>query len=40
MTLTYGNLVIDICKEAPDGIVLFFPSYNYMEKIIKEWNEN
>lgn len=28
-----------MCSFIPDGIVCFFPSYMYMEKVISEWNE-
>lgn len=35
---SYGRLLIDLSSFVPDGIVCFFPSYMYMEKIIKEWN--
>ncbi|KAF2730125.1 TFIIH basal transcription factor complex helicase-like protein subunit [Polyplosphaeria fusca] len=33
----YGNLLIDFCKLTPDGIVVFFPSYLYMEIMISKW---
>ena len=33
----YGNLLIEFCKITPDGIVVFFPSYLYMESIISMW---
>jgi DNA excision repair protein ERCC-2 len=33
----YGNLLIDFCKLTPDGVVVFFPSYLYMESIISAW---
>lgn len=33
----YGNLLIEFCKLTPDGIVVFFPSYLYMESIISMW---
>eukprot|EP00835_Amoeboradix_gromovi_P006251 NODE_702_length_5024_cov_0.139898.p1 type:complete len:744 gc:universal NODE_702_length_5024_cov_0.139898:2594-363(-) len=34
----YGNLLIDMCKTVPDGLVCFFPSYLYMESIISDWS--
>src|ERR1700753_640007 len=34
----YGNLLTEFCKLTPDGIVVFFPSYLYMESIIIMWN--
>ena len=35
----YGNLLIDLCKNVPDGIVVFFPSYRYMEEVVLQWNQ-
>jgi len=33
----YGNLLIEFAKFTPDGVVVFFPSYLYMESIISMW---
>ncbi|KAF2753818.1 DNA repair helicase RAD3 [Pseudovirgaria hyperparasitica] len=33
----YGNLLTEFCKLTPDGLVVFFPSYLYMESIISMW---
>lgn len=33
----YGALLIEFSKITPDGIVVFFPSYLYMESIISTW---
>ncbi|KAG7004821.1 general transcription and DNA repair factor IIH helicase subunit XPD [Physcia stellaris] len=33
----YGSLLMDFSKITPDGIVVFFPSYLYMESIISMW---
>ena len=33
----YGNLLTEFAKITPDGIVVFFPSYLYMESIISMW---
>ncbi|ANB14667.1 TFIIH/NER complex ATP-dependent 5'-3' DNA helicase subunit RAD3 [Sugiyamaella lignohabitans] len=33
----YGNLLIEFSKLTPDGLVVFFPSYLYMESIISMW---
>ena len=33
----YGNLLLEFCRITPDGIVVFFPSYLYMESIISMW---
>ncbi|OLY81256.1 DNA repair helicase rad15 [Smittium mucronatum] len=35
----FGNLLIEMCKTVPDGLVAFFPSYLYMESIVAMWNE-
>ncbi|EAW07441.1 TFIIH/NER complex ATP-dependent 5'-3' DNA helicase subunit RAD3 [Aspergillus clavatus NRRL 1] len=33
----YGNLVLEFSRITPDGIVVFFPSYLYMESIVSMW---
>lgn len=33
----YGSLMIEFAKITPDGMVVFFPSYLYMESIISMW---
>lgn len=33
----YGNIVLEFSRITPDGIVVFFPSYLYMESIISMW---
>ncbi len=33
----YGNLLTEFSKITPDGMVVFFPSYLYMESIISMW---
>mmetsp|Transcript_25104 Transcript_25104/g.64132 ORF Transcript_25104/g.64132 Transcript_25104/m.64132 type:complete len:817 (-) Transcript_25104:40-2490(-) len=35
----YGQLLEDLVATVPDGMVCFFPSYAYMEKVIKKWYE-
>lgn len=35
----YGNLVIDLSSVVPDGVVVFFTSYIYMEQMISMWHE-
>lgn len=35
----YGNILLEFAKVTPDGLVVFFPSYLYMESIVKEWND-
>ncbi|ODQ78841.1 hypothetical protein BABINDRAFT_162518 [Babjeviella inositovora NRRL Y-12698] len=33
----YGSLLVEFAKVTPDGLVVFFPSYLYMESIISQW---
>ncbi|KAK6199624.1 putative transcription initiation factor TFIIH subunit [Scheffersomyces amazonensis] len=33
----YGSLLVEFSKITPDGMVVFFPSYLYMESIISMW---
>ncbi|KAG9247147.1 DNA repair helicase-like protein RAD3 [Calycina marina] len=33
----YGNILTEFSKLTPDGMVVFFPSYLYMESIISQW---
>lgn len=33
----FGNLLTEFAKITPDGMVVFFPSYLYMESIISMW---
>ncbi|SBT71121.1 TFIIH basal transcription factor complex helicase XPD subunit, putative [Plasmodium malariae] len=35
----YGMLLVEMCKNIPDGIVAYFPSYIYMEQVISSWYE-
>ncbi|KAG2991388.1 General transcription and DNA repair factor IIH helicase subunit [Phytophthora cactorum] len=34
----YGTLLLEMAACTPDGMVCFFPSYLYMEKIIGQWD--
>ncbi|GLE01467.1 hypothetical protein PINS_up010297 [Pythium insidiosum] len=34
----YGTLLLEMAASCPDGMVCFFPSYLYMEKIIGQWD--
>ena len=33
----YGSLLLEFAKITPDGLVVFFPSYLYMESIVSMW---
>jgi len=32
-----GRAVLNICSVVPDGVVVFFPSYNFLDTVIKRW---
>ncbi|KAI0188860.1 helicase C-terminal domain-containing protein [Astrocystis sublimbata] len=34
-----GLALLNICTAVPDGVVVFFPSYGYLEEVVKVWNE-
>ena len=36
---TQGKLIVELAQIVPDGIVVFFTSYKYMENMILQWNE-
>jgi DNA excision repair protein ERCC-2 len=36
----YGRLLVDLASVVPDGMVVFFTSYLYMESIISAWNDS
>lgn len=36
----YGTLVLELSRIVPDGMVVFFPSYMYMEEIVSLWSES
>jgi DNA excision repair protein ERCC-2 len=33
----YGELLVEISTSVPDGVVCFFTSYSYMERVILAW---
>lgn len=35
----YGNLLVELCKVVPDGIVCFFTGYAWMEEVVMAWAE-
>ncbi|QDZ25410.1 DNA repair helicase Rad3 [Chloropicon primus] len=35
----YGKLLVDLSAVVPDGIVCFFVSYLYMDKIVSQWSD-
>jgi DNA excision repair protein ERCC-2 len=34
----YGQLLIDVAANTPDGVCCFFTSYSYMEYVVGEWD--
>ncbi|CAM9626346.1 unnamed protein product, partial [Chrysoparadoxa australica] len=39
VTRNYGSLLVELASAVPDGVVCFFTSYSYMERIVREWND-
>jgi len=37
VTRNYGHLLLEMARVTPDGLVVFFPSYLYMEWAIAAW---
>ena len=37
MIFELGRLLIKACEIVPDGIVVFFPSYDYLAQVVKLW---
>jgi hypothetical protein len=35
----YGNLLDELCNVVPDGLVGFFPNFEYMEDYILRWKQ-
>jgi DNA excision repair protein ERCC-2 len=38
VTRNYGELLVELAATVPDGIVCFFTSYMYMEKVVERWH--
>lgn len=36
----YGRLISGLAKVVPDGIVVFFPSFNFMQEMIAIWSQS
>ncbi len=39
VTRDYGELLVEISTYVPDGVVCFFTSYSYMERVVQEWEK-
>jgi len=37
MIAELGNLVLRTCQVVPDGVVAFFPSYDYLSQVLSAW---
>lgn len=35
----YGRMLVELAAAIPDGIVCFFVSYSYMDKIVSKWHD-
>ncbi|RYP63853.1 hypothetical protein DL771_009081 [Monosporascus sp. 5C6A] len=33
-----GVAILNICTAVPDGVVVFFPSYGYLDEVVEAWN--
>ncbi|KAI1347877.1 helicase C-terminal domain-containing protein [Xylaria sp. FL0043] len=34
-----GLAILNVCTAVPDGVVVFFPSYGYLDEVVGVWNE-
>ena len=34
-----GRAMLNLCSVVPDGVVVFFPSYSYLETVVKRWSQ-
>ncbi|TLS23373.1 uncharacterized protein PpBr36_06627 [Pyricularia pennisetigena] len=34
-----GTSILNICSAVPDGVVVFFPSYGYLDEVVAAWQE-
>ncbi|KAK4696749.1 chromosome transmission fidelity protein 1, partial [Lecanoromycetidae sp. Uapishka_2] len=32
-----GNCLVDLCNAIPDGLIVFFPSYAYLDQVVSHW---
>ncbi|KAI9850621.1 MAG: ATP-dependent DNA helicase chl1 [Thelocarpon superellum] len=32
-----GRTLVNLCRTVPDGVVVFFPSYNYLDQVVRHW---
>ncbi|XDG04773.1 hypothetical protein ABKA04_004388 [Annulohypoxylon sp. FPYF3050] len=39
MVRDLGIAILNICTAVPDGVVVFFPSYGYLDEVVGTWSE-
>ncbi|PTB73848.1 DNA repair helicase [Trichoderma longibrachiatum ATCC 18648] len=39
MMTQLGLAILNVCNIVPDGVVVFFPSYSYLDEIVKVWQQ-
>lgn len=39
MVRDLGLAILNICTAVPDGVVVFFPSYGYLDEVVAAWTE-
>ncbi|KAK3368016.1 helicase C-terminal domain-containing protein [Podospora didyma] len=37
MVMQFGLALLNICSVVPDGVVVFFPSYGYLDEVVQIW---
>ncbi|KAI1478483.1 DNA repair helicase [Daldinia eschscholtzii] len=39
MIYELGTAILNLCTVVPDGVVIFFPSYGYLDEVVSVWSE-
>ena len=39
LILELGNTLLELARTVPDGLVVFFPSYEYLSQVLKVWQQ-
>lgn len=39
MITQLGLAILNLCSRVPDGVVVFFPSYGYLDEVVAEWQK-
>ena len=37
LTETLGDSIVQISRRVPDGVIIFFPSYSYLDQVVSSW---